>query len=195
MDLSNGIYWSVDSSIPPQSIENIRKASVRLLEWINPVDYQNEKIRTLIHGIHWKPSSVIWRKIGFHHVEISTVFIDPRSFPVETVLHELAHILDNRLGPHPLASMFGGGPSDDMLRFVGVDPDQFFPRFSAAGYEKALVNAGCELNPTAYGRSQGPAEDFAESFRLAILQPELLNEQAPRREGWFCNWKKSLLQS
>jgi hypothetical protein len=86
--------------------------------------------------------------------------------------------------------MFGGGPSDNMLRYIGIEPDQFFPRFSAAGYEKAMVNAGCELNPTAYGRSQGPAEDFAESFRLAILQPELLNEQAPRRFLWFSEWKK-----
>jgi hypothetical protein len=191
MELSNGIHWSVDSSISVESQETIRNASDWFLEWISPLDPHDEKILKLMRSIQWKPSSAIWRRIGFHHVELSTVFIDPHSFPLETALHELAHILDNRLGPHPLASIFGGGPSDDMLRFIGMEPDQFFPRFSVHGYEKVLVGMGIELNPTTYGRSQGPAEDFAESFRLAILQPEILVKQAPRRSAWFKEWKKA----
>jgi hypothetical protein len=70
-----------------------------------------------------------------------------------------------------------------MLRFVGIDPDQFFPRFSAIGYEQSLTRAGCELNPTKYGRSKGPAEDFAEAFRLAYLSPQLLKNRHPKDQN------------
>ncbi len=180
------LKWNIDRRIVRKTSESIIDASRLFVEWIGANDHP---IINASRNISWKPSSYIWRLIGFHHVELATVYVDPRSLSIETALHELAHILDNRLGTHPLASIFGGGPSDDMLRFVGIDPDQFFPRFSAIGYEQSLTRAGCELNPTKYGRSKGPAEDFAEAFRLAVLEPATLEEQAPKRSEWFKKWK------
>ncbi len=178
--------WELDGGISNTSSENIRRASQLFTDWIGSIDHPIYKASL---RIIWKPSSRLWRLIGFHHVELATVYVDPRSITPETALHELAHILDNRLGAHPMASIFGGGPSDDMLRFIGAEPDQFFPRFSAIGYEQALVHAGCELSPTKYGRTKGPAEDFAEAFRLAVLEPALLDKLAPKRYEWFRQWK------
>jgi hypothetical protein len=192
LELHKNLRLEVDSSISVGNCENIWQASKLFLSWVNADKEQDDRILATIRGVHWKPSSTIWRMIGFHHVELFTVFIDPRGLTVETALHELAHVLDNRLGSHPLASIFGGGPSDDLLRIFGLEPDQFFPRFSAPGYEKALVDAGCELNPTEYGRSKGPAEDFAESFRLAVLDPGLLKDKAPKRLAWFNQWRQTL---
>jgi hypothetical protein len=192
MELLNSLRWDVDSSISTETCENILQASRLFSLWVSGANESDEKVLSIIQYVHWKPSSTLWRMIGFHHVELSTVFIDPRGLTVETALHELAHVLDNRHGPHPLASIFGGGPSDDMLRYIGLEPDQFFPRFSAPGYEKVLVDAGCELNPTEYGRLKGPAEDFAEGFRLAVLDPKLMKDKAPKRLAWFTQWRETL---
>ncbi len=186
----NTLNWKLDRGISNKTSENILRASQKFRDWIGLNDHP---ILIASRDVCWKPSSNIWRLIGFHHVEITTVYVDRRPLPVELVLHELAHILDNRLGPHPLASIFGGGPSDEMLRFVGMEPDQFFPRFSAIEYERTLNKAGCELNPSEYGRTKGPAEDFAEAFRLAILEPALLDKLAPKRSAWFRNWKSKCL--
>jgi hypothetical protein len=183
----------IHPSIKHDTCENIDLAVNRVMVWLCPNWQSGGDIPSLILKIRWKPSPAVWKAIGFHHVELSTVFVDPRGLPVETTVHEIAHILDNRLGPHPLASIFGGGPSDDMLRSLGVEPDQFFPRFSAPGYERTLTNAGCELNPIPYGRSKGPAEDFAESFSLAVLQPDKLAFFAPQRFAWFQSWRNRLV--
>lgn len=180
------LNWKFTRGIPIRTSENINRASQLFFKWIGATSHP---IFIASRDIVWKPSSTLWRLIGFHHVELTTVYVDPRSITPETAVHELAHILDNRLGSNPLASIFGGGPSDDMLRFIGAEPDQFFPRFSAIGYEQTLIKAGCELNPTEYGRTKGPAEDFAEAFRLAVLEPALLDELAPKRSEWFRKWK------
>jgi hypothetical protein len=182
----------IDPALPAGVRGNIRLAVKLVASWLTAGGQPDGAIPDLLQNIQWKPSPLLWRTIGFHHVELSTVFLVPRSFPVETAVHELAHILDNRLGPHLLASIFGGGPSDSMLRFVGIEPDQFFPRFSAPGYERALTEAGCELNPTLYGRSKGPAEDFAESLQLAVFQPEVLAKSAPLRFEWLTKWKETI---
>lgn len=137
----------------------------------------------------WEPSSYLWRKVGFHHVEFHTVFIDPGAITVETAVHEMAHILDNSLGSHAMTSVFGNGPADEMIRSIGGEPELFLPRFNALRYETAMRAQQLELNPTAYGRTCGPAEDFAESFRLAVLHPELLKAMAPLRYEWFLDWR------
>lgn len=182
--------WFVSPEISSATCVTIQQAMDTFIRWAGlssplPARFQN---------VHWKPSTGIWRISGYHHVELSTVYLDQRTFQVDTALHELAHILDNRLSSHPLASIFGGGPSDEMLRFIGVEPDQFFPRFFAPGYEKVLRAAGVELNPTTYGRTRGPAEDFAESFLLMLRQPEEVSLTAPRRFAWLSAWKDTLKQ-
>jgi len=184
--------WEVASQIPDAVCETILNAASAFDAWLGielkPSNLSLSSLRDMV----WKPSPLLWRLIGFHHVELSTVFIDPKTISIETAIHELAHVLDNRLGPHPLASIFGGGPSDEMARYIGLEPERFFPRFSAIGYENCQKELGLELNPSEYGRTKGPAEDFAESFRFAVLHPDLLESSAPRRYLWFEGWKTRL---
>jgi hypothetical protein len=190
--LSNVHSWEVASQISDAVCETILKAASAFEAWIGIEPESSNLSHNFLRNTGWKPSPFLWRLIGFHHVELSTVFIDPLSLSVETAIHELAHILDNRLGPHPLASIFGGGPSDEMARYIGLEPERFFPRFNALGYENYQKELGLELNPSDYGRTKGPAEDFAESFRFAVLQPDYLVSSAPRRFSWFEGWKKKL---
>jgi hypothetical protein len=148
----------------------------------------------LFKNIAWEPSNFFWRKAGFHHVEFSTIHIDPELINLETAVHEMAHILDNTLGNHGLASIFGGGPADQMVVHLGLNPDEFLPRFFAWGYESKLRERQIELNPTTYGRTRGPAEDFAESFRMAVLHPVLLKTSGPKRYEWFEIWRRQLVK-
>lgn len=127
-------------------------------------------------------------------MEFSTIYIDPERLNLESAVHEMAHIFDNNLGNHGLASIFGGGPADQMIVHLGLNPDEFLPRFLARGYESKLRAQRIELNPTTYGRTRGPAEDFAESFRMAVLQPELLRTFAPKRYEWFEIWRRQLIE-
>ncbi len=194
--LENGFSWIADKSLPESTIKVLLEASYLLTIWLSDAGKStNNPAKNLIETlgtIHWKPSPRIWRMLGFHHVELSTVFIDPAATTVDIVVHEFAHVLDNCLGDHPLASILGGGPSDDLARFVGYEPDRFFPRFRSPHFEQILLNSGLEINPTDYGRSCGPAEDFAESFRLAVTDSEHLSKAAPLRFTWFEKWRKSL---
>jgi hypothetical protein len=195
--LKCSFYWDIAGQIPESSCETLLKSALAVDSWLGTACLVNNpagRLSKIIGGIHWKPSPYIWKKLGFHHVEFSTVFFDPVSLPFETATHEIGHVLDNSLGSHPLSSIFGGGPSDDLARFIGFEPDVFFPRFHASGYEQHLKQLGLELNPTAYGRLNGPAEDFAESFRLAVLEPKILINSAPLRYQWFERWKLVLIK-
>lgn len=195
--LKNRSTWNVDQSIPDQTVHVLLDAVEILSAWLD----ESNKIRgnplallsRLTGDIFWKPSPFIWRKLGYHHVELSTVFIDPTTITINTALHEYAHVLDNRMSPHPLASIFGGGLADELARFIGYEPDQFFPRFHASNFERVLTGKGLELNPSEYGRTYGPAEDFAESFRFIVSSSASFMNSAPRRYIWFESLKQTLL--
>ncbi len=194
--LRNSTFWNVAVEIPETKCETLLLAAAAIDAWLGKTTQNHASpiacLSKRMWGIDWKPSPFLWRKLRFHHVEFSTVFIDPCSFPFETAIHEIAHIIDNSLGSHRLASIFGGGPADELARYLGTEPELFFPRFHAPGFEKILREQGVELNPTEYGRSNGPAEDFAESFRLAVLEPQVLASCAPLRFKWFELWKTNL---
>jgi hypothetical protein len=191
--LENKYLWVTSAGLPEQAQNTLLSAAVAIQSWLRIADnlkpHSTGELRRKTGVIFWKPSNLIWRKAGFHHVEFHTVFIDPRTISVETAVHEMAHVLDNSLGVHTMASVFGGGPADEMIRFIGGEPDLFLPRFFSARYEASLRSQQLELNPTTYGRMIGPAEDFAESFRLAVLHPEILQAEAPKRYDWFSDWR------
>jgi len=195
--LENEYSWVTSYQLPNVVQDTLVSAASAIQDWwqiandqnLPPIQFLNRRIGTIL----WEPSNYIWRKAGFHHVEFRTVYIDPRTISDETAVHEMAHVLDNSLGSHSMASIFGGGPADELIRFIGGEPDLFLPRFYSRGYEKAMRSQELELNPTLYGRSFGPAEDFAESFRLAVLHPEILKTEAPRRYEWFLDWRKRLV--
>lgn len=186
--ITKGLQWDVSSQIIDSHCDLLVQGISKIDTWLG-VPGCLERLAKNTGGINIVTSPWIWQKLGFHHVENNTIFLDPENLTLETVVHEFAHIFDNLLGSHILAAIFGGGPSDDMIRYLGVEPDQFFPRFYSPGYESVFLKNHIELNPTVYGRSYGPAEDFAETFRLAVLDPDRLSLAAPRRFKWIHNWK------
>lgn len=195
--LNRTAYWDVAAEINDSNCESLLKAASAIDSWFGTSrQWKTRPVALLskfLGGIQWKPSPPIWNKLGFHHVEFSTVFVNPTSLPFETAIHEFGHVMDNSLGSHPLSSIFGGGPSDDLARYIGIEPEIFFPRFHAANYDKVMQELNLELNPSDYGRKNGPAEDFSESFRLTVTDPEYFAAAAPIRFAWFENWKLSLV--
>lgn len=188
--------WEAADQLSDSTCDILIQAARAADAWLKSSVYQDDlthRLTKVIGGVNWKPSPFIWRCLGFHHVEFNTVFIDPLAITCSSAVHEFAHVLDNTLGVHPLSTFFGGGPSDEMARFLGYDPDQFFPRFHAAGFEEALQKLNIEHNPTDYGRMWGPAEDFADAFRLAVTDPHYLEQHASQRYAWFQEWRKTLL--
>jgi len=125
---------------------------------------------------------------GSHHVRGSTVHFQQRGFSVNDVVHEMAHVLDNRLGPNiPIgAALWGGGPADDMSRLMGVNPTSCLNRSNCPGYNPTDNNF-----PSDYA-GYGPSEDFAESFRLSVLDPGALIKKSPQRETFMVHLGRSL---
>jgi hypothetical protein len=195
--LDDKYNWVTSTRFPEPVQDTLILAASAIQSWLlNSNDKNLDPLAAFQYKtgrVLWEPSNFLWRKAGFHHVEFQTVFIDPVRISIETAVHEFAHILDNTLGVHRMASVFGGGPADEMTRAIGVEPDLFLPRFHARNYEKALRSLNLELNPTPYGRTMGPVEDFAESFRLTVLHPEQLLSEAPKRYDWFAEWRKRLV--
>lgn len=119
-----------------------------------------------------------------HHVEGQTVYLVP-GFYDEKTIHESAHVIDNLSGGLNPASIFGGGASDDMVNYIGVNPNQCFLRFWCPKYLRLLRESNAELPPS-YGEN-GPSEDFAETFML-IVQDRLDNYVYPKRWSWMIDF-------
>jgi hypothetical protein len=183
--------WNISPDIADSHCDLILEGLSAIDNWLG-ADGRIVRLSDRLDVIRWLPSPALWQKLGFHHVEFSTVYLDPNHLTCETVVHEFAHILDNRMGSHPLASIFGGGLSDEMVRWLGIEPEQFFPRFYAHCYEREFRFREIEMNPSLYGRTTGPSEDFAESFRLAVMDPNRLALAAPLRNEWFSKWKNTI---
>jgi hypothetical protein len=92
----------------------------------------------------------------------------------------MGHILDNLTGDSIFASIFGGEPSDDMARHLGVDPAQCTLRFRCSKYEKMLRDVESELPISVYA-SRGPSEDFAVTFEQLIINEAVTIEKTPIR--------------
>ncbi|GAP21054.1 hypothetical protein [Leptolinea tardivitalis] len=193
--LSDEAEWTIDARLSDATCDTILQALKAVENWLFQGRIQPRTSSQLFKtiGIYWKPSPPFWWKTRYHHVEFSTTFVVGEALCCDTAVHEIAHVLDNFLGMHPLSTIFGGGPADLMCRSIGAEPECFFPRFRAPGFEKRMTALCVEQNPTLYGRSLGPAEDFAESFRLVVTNPDYLHSSAPCRYDWFENWRLTLL--
>ena len=128
---------------------------------------------------------------NYNHVVGSTVYLLDE-FTSGIVIHEMGHVLDNKLSNTWLpggAAVWGGGPADEMARALGADPTQCMLRFqcvrSGVNWEATFRTAQLEVNPSSYGYSHGPSEDFAESFMLSVTGG--LNA-APQRAEWMSNF-------
>jgi hypothetical protein len=193
MQLDKEYGWKTSSHFEEGVEDVLISAGKAIQKWLQSSGTTPEITNLAKFGnVFWEPCNFLWRKAGFHHVELQTVYIYPERITLETAVHEMAHILDNKFGSTTMSSILGGGPSDNMFRFIGGEPDLFFPRFLAFRFEEYMQKNKLEINPTPYGATRGPAEDFAETFQLAILNPGLLEKAAPQRFAWFINWRDQI---
>jgi len=124
-----------------------------------------------------------WITLGAHHVQSRSIILIPVIYR-DNIIHEFGHIIDNVIGSTRLASLLGGGPSDDMARHLGVDPSLCSLRFLCPKYEQMLINAGSEL--PAYGYAyNGPSEDFAETFEKIVVSDSIIHSKNPIRVAWM----------
>jgi RHS repeat-associated protein len=81
------------------------------------------RMRAALGGTKFTKAGIVGNLIlpGRHHVRGSRVHLLP-DFSIDTIVHEIAYVLDNRLGTNSMASLVGGGPSDDMAKELGFDP-------------------------------------------------------------------------
>jgi hypothetical protein len=101
--------------------------------------------------------------------------------PVQHVLHELAHVLDNLRSVRLLPATFtGGGPAARLVNAVGGFPHGLRFRNGLCGIPTvnqwpAWINSG-------YG-NRASAEYFAETFAWSVLAPQIL--PAAAAAGWL----------
>ena len=137
-------------------IELLRDAAKEIAEFFDHHGGNGQaRMRGAMSPAWFSKANIIWRAIGYHHVEAQTVFLIS-SLNKANIIHELAHVLDNLSGSSVLASWFGGGASDDMARSLEVDPTQCPLRFLCSNYHKMLNEAGSELPPSDYA-ARGPS--------------------------------------
>jgi RHS repeat-associated protein len=86
------------------------------------------RMRGSVSPVWFNHANIIGYTIKRHYAFGQSVYLIP-GFIDEKVIHESAHILDNLSGGPMPASIFGEGASDDMIEYLGVDPNQCFPRF------------------------------------------------------------------
>lgn len=119
----------------------------------------------------------------------------PKGFNAETVVHELAHVLDNNVksGITILPATWNGrGASDAMVEGLGGHPERCNPRFMCLNPEKyakeiAGLYAWPAVNPIA---NNGVADDFAETFAKAVYNP---SEVPYGRLMWMNTWISILI--
>jgi RHS repeat-associated protein len=101
-----------------------------------------------------------------------------------TVLHELAHVLDNNMEPGLPATFFGGGAADAMVQAVGGNPQECIPlRFACGGsYDNYYQNlAGKDPLPKVDYGNNSAADDFAQVFAYVISG----SNPPPARNNWM----------
>ena len=113
----------------------------------------------------------------------------PNKFTAFVVVHELGDVLDNNIGGDKPAVWFGGGAADQMLADLGGHPEKrAFPHcVDSTDYISTM--AGPESWPVYMNGGKNPADDFADTFLVAVVGEELpvpnVLQLAPRRLGWM----------
>jgi hypothetical protein len=125
------------------------------------------RIRALRGNSFVFPFRDVWMQEGFEN----------GPHPEWHIVHELGHVLDNRLGGWMPSTFSGGGPADEMVRAVGGKPEKGRLRFRPMRNYAAIITPLESWLQGGYGNTS-VSEDFAETFSLTIFQPA---QGPPRR--------------
>ena len=169
--LQENYGWIIEGKWFLQDVKKIQEAGDSIEAWIGQYNGGDavKIMKATFGGTIFKHNDWIGENIleGRHNVRGSAVFLSD-NFDVSTIVHELGHVLDNKLGfGFPIGSaLFGGGPADDMAQLLGADPAQCgWNRSRCQGYDTPKEDA-----PTNYALN-GPSEDFADTFMKSVLSP------------------------
>jgi RHS repeat-associated protein len=150
------------------------------------------RMRAALGGTQFSKAGIVGNLVlqNNHHVRGSKIHLLP-GFDLDIVVHEVGHVIDNRLGTNFMSALLGGGKSDEFALYLGFDPFACLwnrSRCAQNRYGNATLK---EEHPTRYARS-GPSEDFGETFMLSVLYPERLG---PMRTDFMSNMARSLTTS
>jgi hypothetical protein len=118
------------------------------------------------------PTQDIWLSVDF-----DTVMIDP----LEHIIHEVGHVLDNNLGPSVRSGgpsiWSGGGPSDTLTRYLGGIPNGIRWENGTSGIlTKYFWNTTVRRTSYGYGNNS-TADNFAECFGWTIVDPSQIRQE------------------
>jgi RHS repeat-associated protein len=122
-------------------------------------------------------SSYVPTKNNVHLLENfeNSNFLSINSSIENMIIHEFGHVFDNRMGTAvPPAVFRGGGPADQLIRFMGGMPSE--PLRFAGGVTVPEKNKFGLDDGYGYGNNSS-ADYFAHSFTAAIVDPD--NPNAP----------------
>jgi hypothetical protein len=213
------VFWSgYADAWTVEELRAIRDAGQAIAGWLSAHGGNGEgRIRAEFGPATFHHAGVVWTLAQTHHVWRDDLYM-VRGFDAVDVIHEMGHILDNLHSPHLLGSIMGGGPSDAMVREMGIDPTLCTWRFECSlsyrsgndyrirvrnSYED-IWRAAVRRDPNVeeppfgsygweYARIHGPSEDFAATFEMIVAGT--LGSPAPRRVAWFSDYARSLTRS
>jgi RHS repeat-associated protein len=181
--------WIVEGQWFLADIQTLLNAGHALENWFRNGGSLNpqEVIRNVFRGtsFHYADTLSLFRLTGDHHVW-GTAIVMLENFSLDSVIHELGHVLDNVVSGKTWlggSAVWGSGLSDQFAKFIGM-----------TGYEGCWLRFECggsysgpawddHPDPAVIGTywKKGPSEDFAQAFRYSVLYPQDLSTQSPAR--------------
>jgi len=194
--------WKVDGDYTSEHLNTILKAGAWIESYVANLTGMNGQawIKKYLHNANFHINGKVINSAyqinirGF--VFPNTDVYLPDKFTAFVVVHELGHVLDNNLGGDKPAVFFGGGAADQMLKDLGGHPEQVpFPHcLDRSDYISKY--AGSESWPEYMNGGKNPADDFADTFLVAVVGSDLpvpdVLTFAPQRLAWMDDYVTNL---
>jgi hypothetical protein len=194
--------WKVDGNYTSEQLNTILKAGGWIENYVmrltggNGQDWIKKNLPDTTFHINGKLINSAYQiKIRGFVFPYNGVYL-PDKFTAFVVVHELGHVLDNNLGGDKPAVWFGGGAADQMLKDLGGHPEQVpFPHcLDRSDYISKY--AGPESWPDYMNGGRNPADDFADTFLVAVVGSDLpvpnVLTLTPHRLAWMDTFVISL---
>jgi hypothetical protein len=189
--------WTIEGVWSLSQVKTMLEAAQMMEAWVESILMESLTpqrvdargvMRTLFGGatiVHSYSLDFIGQVLGYHHVMGTTVTLLD-DFSSSELVYEMFHVLDNKFGNNILpggSAAWGGGPADDMARFVGQDFSCIY-RSRCGGYGNTPGGEEPPTSPSMYAW-EGPSEDFAHSGRFLVTGEYPVG---PRRTEWMKNF-------
>jgi hypothetical protein len=188
--------WEVDENFTLEQV---------ILIWETGSDISNyvESVDSTIDGDAWirkNLGNIVLHRSGFVSYELyrytgsetSLVFVNYHvqfawnfhtgANPKEHIAHELAHVLDNKLKSFSVWT--GGGPSDELVKFVGGNP-QGLRWANTKNVNSTIPNNMLWQKGKGYYGNNSTADYFAEAFAWSIYDQSIVPGSNSEVKTWI----------